>query len=141
MDSIRADYRFESSCQKSVPQAIEAFLESESFEDAIRNVISIGGDCDTTGAITGSIAWTYYTVQDHSWGCDDHMSPALREIRDSARRYLPEEFVSIADEFHEACWRRGGCYVRTGGCSLILSKEELELFTPPEQNGAGQYTR
>ena len=141
LDSIRADYRFESSCQKSVPQAIEAFLESESFEDAIRNVISIGGDCDTTGAITGSIAWTYYTVQDHSWGCDEHMSPALREIRDSARRYLPEEFVSIADEFHEACWRRGGCYFRTGGCSPILSKEELELFTPPEQNGAGRYTR
>ena len=121
-----------------MPQAIEAFLESECFEDAICGVISIGGDCDTTVAITGSIAWTYYTVQDHSWGCDEHMSSALREIRDSARRYLPKEFVSIADEFHEVCWKRGGSYFRMGSCSPIMNKEELELFTPPEQNVAGR---
>ena len=51
LDSIRQTYQFDGSCQGSVPQAMVAFLESESFEDAIRNVISIGGDCDTTGAI------------------------------------------------------------------------------------------
>ena len=53
LDSIRDSYQFDGSCQGSVPQAIVAFLESENFEDAIRNAISIGGDCDTTGAITG----------------------------------------------------------------------------------------
>ena len=63
LNSIRETYKFDDSCQGSVPQAIVAFLESENFEDAIRNVISIGGDCDTTGAIAGSIAWTYYAVQ------------------------------------------------------------------------------
>ncbi|HIR91913.1 MAG TPA: ADP-ribosylglycohydrolase family protein [Candidatus Egerieimonas intestinavium] len=63
LDSIRETYTFDGSCQGSVSQAVAAFLESEEFEDAIRNIISIGGDCDTTGAITGSIAWIYYAVQ------------------------------------------------------------------------------
>ncbi len=62
LDEIRDDYHFDVSCQGSVPQAIAAFLESESFEDAIRNAISIGGDSDTIAAITGSIADAYYGV-------------------------------------------------------------------------------
>ena len=60
LDEIRKDYVFDVTCQGSVPQAIVAFLESESFEDAIRNAISIGGDSDTIGAITGSIAEAFY---------------------------------------------------------------------------------
>jgi len=59
---IRDNYDFDATCQGSVPQAIEAFLESTSFEDAIRNAISIGGDSDTIAAITGSIAEAYYGV-------------------------------------------------------------------------------
>lgn len=49
-------------CQGSIPQAIIAFLDSDSFEDAIRNAICIGGDSDTIGAMTGSIAEAYYGV-------------------------------------------------------------------------------
>ncbi|CCJ34784.1 ADP-ribosylglycohydrolase family protein [Caloramator australicus] len=60
LDSIRTWYRFDVSCQGSVPQAIRAFLESEDFEDAIRNAISIGGDSDTIACITGGIAEAYY---------------------------------------------------------------------------------
>jgi len=60
LDEIRPTYRFNETCQETVPQAIMAFLESTSFEDAIRNAISIGGDSDTLGAITGSIAEAYY---------------------------------------------------------------------------------
>jgi type I restriction enzyme M protein len=56
LDGIRKSYRFDVTCQGSVPQAIEAFLEAVSFEDAIRNAISIGGDSDTIAAITGPIA-------------------------------------------------------------------------------------
>ncbi len=56
LDSIRTAYRFDMSCQGSVPQALEAFLEAEDFEDAVRNAISIGGDSDTIAAIAGSIA-------------------------------------------------------------------------------------
>lgn len=60
VDAIRQNYRFQISCQKSVPEAIICFLESTSFEDAIRNAISLGGDADTQGAIAGSIAEAYY---------------------------------------------------------------------------------
>lgn len=59
---IRANYIFDVSCQGSVPQALEAFFESTSFEDAIRNAISIGGDSDTIAAITGGIAEAYYGI-------------------------------------------------------------------------------
>jgi ADP-ribosylglycohydrolase len=62
LDSIRESYKFNESCQDTVPQAIKAFIESISFEDAIRNAISIGGDSDTLAAITGSIAEAYYGV-------------------------------------------------------------------------------
>ena len=62
IDEIRPIYRFDVSCQGSVPPAIVSFLESENFEDAIRNAISIGGDSDTIGAITGSIAEASYGI-------------------------------------------------------------------------------
>ncbi len=62
LDEIRPTYSMNESCQGSVPQAFEAFFESTSFEDAIRNAISIGGDSDTIGAITGSVAEAYYGV-------------------------------------------------------------------------------
>ncbi len=57
---IREDYRFEVSCQASVPQAFIAFLESTDFEDAVRNAVSLGGDSDTQACIAGSIAEAYY---------------------------------------------------------------------------------
>lgn len=62
LDEIRDTYEFDETCQGTVPQAIEAFLESTSFDDAIRNAISIGGDSDTLAAITGGIAEAYYGV-------------------------------------------------------------------------------
>ena len=64
IDEIRDNYEFYVECSQSVPQAIEAFLESESFEDAIRLAISIGGDTDTIACIAGSIAAAYYGVPD-----------------------------------------------------------------------------
>ena len=54
------NYEFSEICQKSVPQAIYCFLISNSLEDAIRNCVAIGGDCDTTGAMAGAIAEAYY---------------------------------------------------------------------------------
>ena len=60
LDQIIPSYTFDSTCQGSVPQAIIAFLESEDFEDAIRNSISLGGDADTQACITGSLAEAYY---------------------------------------------------------------------------------
>ena len=57
---IRPAYAFDESCQRTVPEAIIAFLESESFEDAIRKAVSLGGDADTLACITGSIALPHY---------------------------------------------------------------------------------
>ncbi len=59
---IRPVYEFNESCQRTVPEAIIAFLESDGFEDAVRNAISLGGDSDTLAAITGSIAEAAYGI-------------------------------------------------------------------------------
>lgn len=56
LDEIRQHYRFDESCQGTVPPAIRAFLEAEDWEDAVRNAISLGGDSDTLACITGGIA-------------------------------------------------------------------------------------
>ncbi len=60
LDEIRPTYTFDESCQRTVPEAIIAFLESSSYEDAIRNAVSLGGDSDTLACITGSIAEAHY---------------------------------------------------------------------------------
>ena len=61
-DEIRPDYCHVESCQETVPEAITAFLEGDSFEDVIRTAVSLGGDCDTLTAIAGSIAEGFYGV-------------------------------------------------------------------------------
>lgn len=60
LDEIRESYSFDVTCKGSVPQAIVAFLESESYEDAVRNAVSIGGDSDTIACITGGVADAFY---------------------------------------------------------------------------------
>lgn len=62
LEELRPYYHHVESCQETVPEAIIAFLESVSFEDAVRNAISLGGDTDTLGAITGSIAEAFYGI-------------------------------------------------------------------------------
>ena len=59
-DQIRPTYQFNETCQRTVPEAIIAFLDSENFEDAIRNAISLGGDADTLACICGGIAHAFY---------------------------------------------------------------------------------
>jgi len=60
LDEIRPTYGFDETCQGTVPQALTAFFESTSYEDAIRNAISLGGDADILACITGGIAEAYY---------------------------------------------------------------------------------
>lgn len=62
LDSIRPTYRMDATCQGSVPQAIRAFLEGNTFEQCIRLAVSIGGDSDTIACMTGSIAEAYYHI-------------------------------------------------------------------------------
>ena len=122
LDSIRADYHFDVSCQGSVPQAIVAFLESADFEDAVRGAVSIGGDCNTTGAMAGSIAWTYYTVEaggTEAW-VQGRIPPAMEEIRAQADSLLPQEFIGIASAFHQLCRRRWEDWQSSSACAPIL---------------------
>lgn len=86
IDEIRDEYEFDVSCQGSVPQALEAFFESVSFEDAIRNAISIGGDSDTIAAIAGGVAEAYYGIPE-----DD---------RAYASDYLDEDLSEVVEEFY-----------------------------------------
>ena len=85
LDEIREDYNFYEICQKSVPQALEAFFESTSFEDALRNAISIGGDSDTIACMAGAIAEPFFgmpeTLKLAAFGKLD------REERDIAMRF------------------------------------------------------
>lgn len=62
LDQIRKSYKFDVSCQGSVPVALEAFFEAEDFDDAIRNAISVGGDSDTIAAMAGAVAEAYFGV-------------------------------------------------------------------------------
>ena len=84
--SIKREYGIDQggqfiTCQGSVPQAIVCFLESHSFEDAVRLAVSLGGDTDTQGAITGSIAEAYYgvpyAIEDQAISC---LTPKLESI-------------------------------------------------------------
>jgi len=82
---IRPTYRFDVSCQGTVPEAIIAFLDSSSYEDAIRNAISLGGDSDTLACITGGIAEAFYRdipkqIQAKVRDC---LTPDLLEITDA----------------------------------------------------------
>ena len=85
LDEIRPTYEFDVSCQGSVPQALEAFFESTSFEDAIRNAISIGGDSDTIGAICGAVAGAFYGVPD--------------DIRAKSESFLPQHLLDVLHDF------------------------------------------
>ena len=126
LDEIRPGYTFDVSCQGTLPPAIIAFLESESYEDAIRNAVSIGGDSDTIAAITGAIAWSYYRFNGKGpfsdkkpyriWTqeCEDVIE------RNMINRMLPDDFVKTIDEFDIVRMQRCGTYDRTGFASEIL---------------------
>ena len=89
LDEIRPTYRFEVSCQKSVPQAINAFLEAEDFEDTIKNALSIGGDADTLAAMAGSLAEACYPIptdlEDRAWA---KLTPDLQAVACRADEFL-----------------------------------------------------
>jgi ADP-ribosylglycohydrolase len=90
LDQIRPTYRFNETCQQTVPQALVAFLESTGYEDAIRNAISLGGDADTLACITGGIAEAYYGVpKDLSGQClerlDNRLAAVVQRFRDRFR--------------------------------------------------------
>ena len=88
-DEIRPDYYHVESCQETVPEAITAFLEGQSFEDVIRTAVSLGGDCDTLTCIAGSIAEGFYGVPE--------------ELKAECRKRLPEDLLEVLKRFEDNC--------------------------------------
>lgn len=86
LNDIRKTYRFDVTCQGSVPEAIICFLEGEDFEDTIRNAVSLGGDSDTQAAIAGSIAEAFFGIPPHL-------------IDRCINRYLPREMRDVIIDF------------------------------------------
>ena len=86
-DEIRPIYQFDGSCQGTVPESIIAFLESTDYESAIRLTVSLGGDADTMGAITGGIAEAFYG------GVPEH-------IKTEVLKRLPNEFIDVLQGFY-----------------------------------------
>lgn len=87
INDIRENYTFDSSCKGSVPEAIIAFLESDSVEDAIRLAVSLGGDADTQASISGAISAAYYKNIP-----DDYIEKVLSK--------LPSELLDIVNQFN-----------------------------------------
>ena len=86
-DEIRPAYHHVESCQETVPEAITAFLEGNSFEDVIRTAVSLGGDCDTLTCIAGSIAEGFYGVPE--------------ELKQKCREKLPEDLRKVLRRFEK----------------------------------------
>ena len=87
LDEIRPSYKFDVTCQGSVPQAIRCFLEAESYEDAIRLAVSLGGDADTQAAMAGAIAEAYYGIPE--------------EISEQGLSYLDETLLEEYEAYAE----------------------------------------
>lgn len=94
VDEIRPDYVFSMTCQGTVPPAIISALESESYEDAVRNAVSLGGDSDTLAAIAGAIAEALHGIPDNILEAAKH-------------RYLSEapDMLEVISEMYEAARR------------------------------------
>jgi ADP-ribosylglycohydrolase len=88
LEEIRPTYHFHVSCQQTAPEAIIAFLESENYEEAVRQSIFLGGDSDTLACIAGGIAQAYY-------------KELPSQIVENVRRMLTEDLLEVVDQFRE----------------------------------------
>lgn len=92
LDEIRPSFHMDETCQKTVPEAIIAFLEARDFEDAIRNAVSLGGDTDTLGAITGSIAEAYFGISETLiFECRNRINKDMRDVVDAFYSLVRED--------------------------------------------------
>ena len=95
---IRPGYRFDVSCQGSVPEALIAFLESDSYEDAVRNAVWLGGDSDTMACIAGAVAEAFYggVPRAVAAAVREHLPDDLWEVtRSFCRRFYPASLQAL----------------------------------------------
>lgn len=91
-DEIRLTYHHVESCQKTVPEAITAFMEGTDFEDVIRTAVSLGGDCDTLTCIAGGMAEAFYGIPDF--------------IKEECRFRLPDDMLAVCERFEAIAKKR-----------------------------------
>lgn len=91
-DEIRPAYRHVESCQKTVPEAITAFLEGRDFEDVIRTAVSLGGDCDTLTCIAGAIGEAFYGIPE--------------AIKNQVKARIPGDMKEVLDRFEAVKYPR-----------------------------------
>lgn len=99
LDGIRQTYQFNETCQDTVPQALECFFESESFEDSMRNAISIGGDSDTLAAIMGGISEAYYGVPE--------------DLQNKVLTYLDDFLTAVLFEWEQFINKKGTPWLKS----------------------------
>ncbi len=137
-DQIRPDYHHVESCQETVPQAITAFLEGDSFEGVIRLAVSLGGDSDTLACIAGSMAEAFYGVpQELKREARDRLSDDLRGVLDRfeakldqdrlARESDPERMKAWKEALHPKAPAAGGKKLNFAGSELI--EKQLAEFS------------
>ena len=104
IEQIRSTYEFEVSCQKSVPEAIIAFLDSTYYESAIRLAISLGGDADTQACIAGGIAEAFYGMPDNLVEDIGYHLPLI--YKTNVIRMAENSAYRICREQLRRCWRK-----------------------------------
>jgi ADP-ribosylglycohydrolase len=118
-DEIRETCRFDSSCQVSVPQALACFLAAESYEDAVRLAVSLGGDADTQAAIAGAIAEGYFGIPEY--------------LKREGRRRLSRPMVKVLERFRRHAPRR---YHGRKGTTPLTDNDRIELLLPEVAAGS-----
>ncbi|CCQ73443.1 ADP-ribosylglycohydrolase family protein [Magnetospira sp. QH-2] len=83
--AIRTDYGYDVTCQGSVPQALVCALEAESYEQAVRNAVSLGGDADTLACMAGGVAECLYGLP--------------KEVGQEVRARLDKDLARVVDRF------------------------------------------
>lgn len=102
LDEIRPNFHMDETCQKTVPEAIIAFLEARDFEDAIRNAVSLGGDTDTLGAITGSIAEAYFGISETLISeCRNRINKDMRDVVDAFYSFVRKDDLPNTNQMIE----------------------------------------
>lgn len=96
VDEIRPNYKFDVTCQGSIPEAIISFLDCTSIEDAVRNAVSLGGDTDTQSIMAGAIAEAYYK---NGFENDSTYEETLKR--------LPQKYIDVIDMFNAKLKERG----------------------------------
>ncbi len=126
-DEIRPTYCHNESCQKTVPEAITAFLEGTDLEDVIRTAVSLGGDCDTLACIAGSIAEAFYGVPER--------------LKDECRSRLPKDMLDILCRFDVFREHGHGAVPDPRGQSFSLAKDHGKPLLQTRKEGSARRER